>query len=490
VTLGSSAFAASPNFGNVTATAPERPAEAPQPRVERSARPQSAWEAGLNAYFNASFTSSPSPAALLDALAAHLNRRTLDGIPPSAERKRFQIFAKDIRKQHRQWRDEIDSVERLHATLLDYLECEAAFHEDRDAGHLRRLSEIVIAYAAFTPEYPADRAEFVAKTVKEEQRFAPASVVFGVSLLPWRPIGLAPGERLLEVPVQPEYTDASDRALALLDFGCAPGPVKRLDFDTVDAGRVELAVPEPASGYRAAAQRETESLGGVLSPLLVSPPVSVDRLQLTVWPQQARPVLRNLRVFAVKPRPQLSATRGMACTIDGRPDEASWLDLTWVGGFVLDGEPAFARSQTRFAVFYDQEALYIGVRAYETRMDTLAAQMTGRDAALWEEEAVEVRLRAHDRIFRLLVNPLDAVSDSQDGDWAWNGRWRAAAFVSDDLWQAEFAIPWEMLGLQGPSGVELNVLRYRHNVQDELSAWAVDAAGAGAPDAWVAVSAH
>ncbi len=475
--LAGGVHAGSPNFGAV------RTPQAPAARPEAPSRAQTVWEGGLNAYFGVSFT-APSPAALLDALAAHLNRRTLDGIPPATERTRFGDVAKALRGQQRSWRDEIGAVERTYGVLLDYLECEAAFHAKRDPVHLRRLAEIVTAYAALTPEYPAERAQYVATTIRAEQRFAPASVVFGVALLPWRPIGLAQGERLLEAPVQPDYTDEPDRAQALIELGCAPGPVRRIDFDTVDARRVELAVPEPAGGYRRAAQVESTGLGGVLSPLLV-PAVSADTFRVTVWPQGDRPVLRNVRLFAAKPRPQLDLRRGMACMIDGRPDESPWPDLTWSGGFVLLGEPAFALSQTRFAAFHDQEALYIGVRAYEARMDTLAAHRRGPDEALWEEEAIEVRLQTRQGSFRFLVNPSGAMTDVRGDDLAWNGLWRAAAVRSDGQWQAEYFIPWETLGVQGPDGVAMNVLRYRHNVRDERSAWAVDGAGRGDPDAFV-----
>lgn len=148
--------------------------------------------------------------------------------------------------------------------------------------------------------------------------------------------------------------------------------------------------------------------------------------------------------------------------VDGRLDEAAWLQTERLGPF-LETE---SRDQTRYLTWgrllWDDQYLYVSIEAWDA--DIWATQ-TRRDGSLWTEEVLEVFVDpdgdGRDYV-EWEINPLGTVLDIHmersyaDGGPA-NARWnadlvRAAVFVEgtvgdrgdrDRWWSAEWAIPWE-----------------------------------------------
>src|SRR4051794_30335889 len=72
-----------------------------------------------------------------------------------------------------------------------------------------------------------------------------------------------------------------------------------------------------------------------------------------------------------------------AINIDGKLNEATWAAAVPSGEFMqsyptVGGKPTDA---TEVRVLYDDDALYVGVRMFDARPDSIAAQLARRDAS-------------------------------------------------------------------------------------------------------------
>jgi hypothetical protein len=145
--------------------------------------------------------------------------------------------------------------------------------------------------------------------------------------------------------------------------------------------------------------------------------------------------------------------------IDGKLDEGAWGKAPAVGEFVnnLDGSSSTYRTEAR--VLYDDQFLYFGFRCADTN---IWATMKKRDEHLWEEEVVEVFLKAdlqQRSYIELEVNPLGTMIDIFLLDVrkalrfeSWNSeklRWAVSVDGAvdgkdgDKEWTCEIALPME-----------------------------------------------
>ncbi len=145
--------------------------------------------------------------------------------------------------------------------------------------------------------------------------------------------------------------------------------------------------------------------------------------------------------------------------IDGKLDEEAWRKAPAVGEFVnnLDGGPSPIKTEAK--VLYDDKYLYFAFRCVDSN---IWATMKKRDEHLWEEEVVEVFLKADPRqssYIELEVNPLGTMLDIFLLDVrkplryeSWNSeklRWGVSVDGSvdgkegDKEWTCEIALPME-----------------------------------------------
>jgi hypothetical protein len=144
-----------------------------------------------------------------------------------------------------------------------------------------------------------------------------------------------------------------------------------------------------------------------------------------------------------------------APAIDGRLDEAAWAAAEPATGFVQQqpepGAPASQRTEAR--VLYDGDALYVGMRMYDTRPDSIAAQLARRDAFRIYSDWAHVVLDSYNdnrTAFRFSVNPRGVKKDVfhfDDGneDLSWDAVWDVATRVDSLGWTAEYRIPLSQL---------------------------------------------
>jgi hypothetical protein len=189
----------------------------------------------------------------------------------------------------------------------------------------------------------------------------------------------------------------------------------------------------------------------------------------------ARRVLSAQRVLSVAP------------VIDGILDDAAWQSAPIATDFVQraprPGQPATQQTEAR--VVYDNTAIYVAMRLYDSAPDSIAAQLARRDAASPFSDWAHVLIDSYaDRRtgYRFSVNPAGVkwdvyYFDDQREDVGWDAVWDVAARIDEHGWTAEFRIPLSQLRFSPASSADAEL---RWGVQfgrtiartDELSFWA------------------
>ncbi|MCR4438831.1 MAG: DUF5916 domain-containing protein [bacterium] len=173
----------------------------------------------------------------------------------------------------------------------------------------------------------------------------------------------------------------------------------------------------------------------------------------TVTGIAARPALQE--VAAVPPR-VLQAVRleGGKVRLDGRLDDPVW-QVAPLGSDFVQMEPdegAPATEPTTVQVAYDDEHLYVAVRAFDSEPDKIRGLLTRRDVASpsdWILVAID-SYGDHRTAFQFGVNPAGTRSDlyrSDDvnEDPSWDAVWDVAVARDSSGWTAEFCIPFSQL---------------------------------------------
>jgi len=155
--------------------------------------------------------------------------------------------------------------------------------------------------------------------------------------------------------------------------------------------------------------------------------------------------------------PRITALRTMArIAVDGRLDEADWDRAAPARDFLQrdpdEGKPATEPTEVRF--LYDDDAIYVGARMFDSEPSKISKRLTRRDGdsdgiADWVGVAFDAH---HDRLTGSIFTVTAAGSmtdgvffnDSSDDD-TWNGVWDAAVSIDDKGWIAEMRIPFSQL---------------------------------------------
>lgn len=183
------------------------------------------------------------------------------------------------------------------------------------------------------------------------------------------------------------------------------------------------------------------------------------------------------RTSATRPVAQ-SVRRSGPVTIDGVLDESAWQSAPAITTFTqqqpTEGAPATQRTDVR--VLYDDGALYIGARMYDTEGKRgVQPQLVRRDAQtnsdLLTIDLDPFRDRLHYVEFSL--NPSGVRADALDGDASWDPVWEGAAHIDSLGWTAEMRIPLSQLRFPRDSvqtwGMEITRLVQRLNEYDQWS---------------------
>jgi hypothetical protein len=156
------------------------------------------------------------------------------------------------------------------------------------------------------------------------------------------------------------------------------------------------------------------------------------------------------------PRPKAQATkRNGSVAIDGKLDEAAWAAAAPIGELTqaVPNEGRAPSEKTDIRVMYDEAAIYVGARMFDSQGPKgVRAVLTRRDqllndAALTSDKIAVVFDPFRDKNTRIWfeVNPLGVKGDMANNDPSFDPVWEAATSIDSLGWAAEIRIPLSQL---------------------------------------------
>jgi hypothetical protein len=153
--------------------------------------------------------------------------------------------------------------------------------------------------------------------------------------------------------------------------------------------------------------------------------------------------------------PEIRAVRtSETIKIDGVLDERAWQSAPPITDFVQsDPVQGIAPSQkTEVRLLYDDQALYVGARMYDSAPDSIIAQLTRRDGITTADLFAIALDTYHDKRsgFYFGVSAAGTLLDGTllNDDWtddSWDGVWEGKAHIDSKGWTAELRIPYSQL---------------------------------------------
>ena len=180
---------------------------------------------------------------------------------------------------------------------------------------------------------------------------------------------------------------------------------------------------------------------------------------------------------------------GDSPVIDGVINEEVWDLATWSGDYIQQEPYEYeAPSQnTVFKILYDNNNLYVAIRAFDTKPDEIERRLTRRDS--FDGDWVSIGIDSYnDKLtgFVFAVNAAGVKGDAiitndSDFDVTWDPVWYVDVSIDELGWVAEMKIPYNQLRFAKVEdhvwGLELVRMLFR---KEELSLWQmipVDAGG-------------
>jgi hypothetical protein len=168
----------------------------------------------------------------------------------------------------------------------------------------------------------------------------------------------------------------------------------------------------------------------------------------------------SLRHSSGRTPPVATATRVAHGTIhiDGHFDEPAWAEAEPITTFTQqrphEGDPATERTEVR--LLYDDDAIYVAARMYDSDPAGIRTELARRDASYGSNASDWFGLafdsyHDHNSSFTFRVNPSGIKSDrlvNQDGnsaDEGWDPVWNVATSRDSLGWMAEIRIPFSQL---------------------------------------------
>ena len=168
-----------------------------------------------------------------------------------------------------------------------------------------------------------------------------------------------------------------------------------------------------------------------------------------------------------------------APTIDGVLDDEIWKLGEWIDDFTQH-EPYNGKSatqRTEFKVLFDEDNLYVGIKAFDTSPDSIVNRLTRRDQA--DGDLVGIILDSyHDLRTGFLFGVSSAgvrydllfSNDGQNEDSSWDPNWWVKTSLNSEGWVAEMKIPLSQVRFEKNSGevwgMQMARVIYRNNETD------------------------
>jgi len=164
--------------------------------------------------------------------------------------------------------------------------------------------------------------------------------------------------------------------------------------------------------------------------------------------------------------------------INGILDDEAWQAGTWEDGFTQN-QPYNGRPETQkteFKIVFDDNNLYVAIKAYDTAPDSIINRLTRRDEA--DGDLVGIIIDSfHDLRTGFLFGVSSAgvkydqmfTNDNGNGDSSWDPNWWVKTSINKEGWIAEMKIPFSQVRFEKNSGdawgFDVARILYRKNEQ-------------------------
>ena len=167
--------------------------------------------------------------------------------------------------------------------------------------------------------------------------------------------------------------------------------------------------------------------------------------------------------------------------IDGFMNDSCWNSVEWSGDFIqtepYENKPP--TQQTAFKILYDDNNLYVFIKAYDTEPQKISRRLSRRD--YFDGDMVEINIDSYydkQTAFSFTAMASGAKGDeavTRDGnnwDSSWNPVWYLKTSIDNEGWNAEMRIPFNQLrfGKKDEHVWGLQLMRHIFRLQ-ERSRW-------------------
>jgi hypothetical protein len=157
---------------------------------------------------------------------------------------------------------------------------------------------------------------------------------------------------------------------------------------------------------------------------------------------------------ALKPASLAAHRAVMPPVIDGRLDEDAWRSAEFAGNFkqIEPNEGEGATERTELRVLYDNSALYVGVRLFDSEPDKIVTRLSRRDEDPDADRFTFYVDALHDHLTGAAFEISAAgaqrdsiISNDTNRDSSWDAVWESAVAIDDEGWTIEMRIPLSQL---------------------------------------------
>ena len=142
--------------------------------------------------------------------------------------------------------------------------------------------------------------------------------------------------------------------------------------------------------------------------------------------------------------------------IDGKVDDAAWVQIPWMSNFKKLGTSVNAEVQTRYKYYCDGKMLYFLVECDEPAMDRLRAMpATKNSGGLWKNDSVELKVCNDETLSQFYKVVVDCIGQYSGGNYIdkntsdrgyatvdfWDAHAETAVTKSEKHWIVEVALP-------------------------------------------------
>lgn len=167
--------------------------------------------------------------------------------------------------------------------------------------------------------------------------------------------------------------------------------------------------------------------------------------------------------------------------IDGELTEAMWANAAHIDEFlqVAPLEYRAASERTETFITYDEDAVYVGFIAYDSRPDEITANVLEQEGNLVNDDKVIIILDPFNNQrsgYLFQINPNGVRKEAifvtgTQANYSWAGIWNGTAKRIEGGWSAEFEIPFKSLSFDPDNGTwGVNFARQLQRNQEEM-AW-------------------